>query len=274
MDVKKDILWRVYLSFIALVVFGFMVMAKVVQLQFVDGDKWRNMGDSLYKSQEILQPERGTIYSEDMEMLSSSIPFFDVHIDFRTDGLRAKNGKLFYSNVDSMSFHLANLFKDKTKQEYKTILTKAYKLKEPYFELKTKLSYQQYFQLRKFPLVKLGSYKSGFVVDVKDVRLNPFGLMANRTIGLSRGNTSNVGLEKYYDSVLKGQSGSRLVQFIAGGARVPINGSEIEPVNGKDIVTTLNIQMQDIAQNALLKMMQQNEALTGTAIVMEVSTGK
>lgn len=274
MDIKKDILWRVYLSFIALVLLGFMVMGKVVQLQFVQGEKWRNLGDSLYKQIENRPAERGTIYSEDMEMLSSSIPFFDVHIDFRTEGLRAKNGKLFYENIDSLSFQLSKLFGDKTKAEYKQILVKGYKEKMPYYELKTKLSYQQYFQLRKFPLVRKGAYKSGFLVDVKDVRLNPFGLMANRTIGLSRDPNLNVGLEKYYDSVLSGQSGSRLVQFIAGGARVPINGTEIEPINGRDVVTTLNVQIQDIAQNALLKMMQQNEALTGTAIVMEVATGK
>ncbi len=92
MDVKKDILWRVYLSFIALVVLGICVMGRVVQLQFVQGKKWRNYGDSTHRAIEKMPSERGTIYSEDMEMLSSSIPFFDVHIDFRTAGLRAKNG--------------------------------------------------------------------------------------------------------------------------------------------------------------------------------------
>jgi cell division protein FtsI (penicillin-binding protein 3) len=249
-------------------------MGKVVQLQFVQGEKWRNMGDSLYKKIEERPAERGTIYSEDMEMLSSSIPYFNVHIDFRTDGLRAKGGKLFNANLDSLCYQLSQLFGDKTKMEYKQILQKAYNKKEPYFELKRKLSYQQYFKLRNFSLVKLGAYKSGFLVDVVDQRLNPFGLLANRTLGLSRDPKLNIGLEKYYDSVLSGQSGSRAVQFIAGGTRVPINGTEIEPINGKDIVTTLNVQIQDITQNALLKMMQQNEALTGTAIVMEVATGK
>ncbi len=274
MDIKKDILWRVYLCFIALVVMGFMVMGKVAQLQLVDGTKWRAMGDSLYRTTEKRPAERGTIYSDNNEMLSSSIPFFDVHIDFRADGLRAKNGKLFYENIDSLSYYISNLLQDKSKKEYKQMLTQAYKNKEPYFELKKHLSYQQYYQLRNFPLVKLGKFKSGFLEEVTDERLNPFGLLANRTIGLSRDGIHNVGLEQYYDSILKGQSGERAVQFIAGGARVPINGSEIEPVNGNDIKTTINVHIQDIAQNALLKMMQQNQALTGTAIVMEVATGQ
>ena len=274
MDIKKDILWRVYLCFIALVLFGFAVLGRVVQLQFVQGTMWRNMGDSMYKSIEKRPAERGTIFSDEMEMLSSSIPFFDIHIDFRTEALHAKNGKIFYDNIDSLSYQLNKLFNDKSKAEYKQMLKTAYLKSNPYFELKTKLTYQQYFKLRNFAMVKLGKNKSGFLVDVKDVRLNPFGLMANRTIGLSRDPQLNVGLEKYYDSTLSGANGSRLVQSIAGGARVPINGTDIEPINGNDVVTTLNVQIQDITQNALLKMMVINEALTGTAIVMEVSTGK
>jgi cell division protein FtsI (penicillin-binding protein 3) len=264
----------VYLSFIALTLFGIVVLGRVVQLQFVQGEKWRNLGDSLYRGIEKRPAERGTIYSEDFEMLSSSIPYFDVHIDFRTDGLRAKGGKLFFANLDSLSQQLHLLFNDKSKAEYSELLKKGYEKKSPYFELKKHLSYKEYFKLRNFSLVKLGTNKSGFVIDVVEERMNPFGLLANRTIGLNRDSNQTVGLEKYYDSILSGQSGSRLVQFIAGGTRVPVSGTEIEPVNGKDIITTINVQIQDIAENALLKMMQQNEALTGTAIVMEVSTGK
>jgi cell division protein FtsI (penicillin-binding protein 3) len=273
-DVKKDILWRVYLAFIVLVLFGFAIMGRVVQLQFVEGKKWRNLGDSLYKGIENRPAERGTIYSDDNEMLSSSIPFFKLHIDFRTPGLRAKSGKLFYDNVDSLSYYCSNLFGDRTKSEYKQLFTQAYKDKEPFFLFKEKLTYQQYFKVKNFPLLNRGPYKSGLITDVLDIRLNPFGLMANRTIGLSRDPKLNVGLEKYYDSVLRGQSGSRLVQYIAGGARVPVNGTEIEPINGKDVVTTLNTYIQDIVQVALHKTMKQNKAISGTAIVMEVATGK
>jgi cell division protein FtsI (penicillin-binding protein 3) len=106
--------------------------------------------------------------------------------------------------------------------------------------------------------------------------------LANRTIGLSReyvdstGNivTKSVGLEKTYDSLLKGVTGKRLVRRIAGGAFVPVEGSEIEPDNGKDIITTLDVNIQDIAEQALLKVMAENECTNGTCIVMEVSTGK
>lgn len=104
--------------------------------------------------------------------------------------------------------------------------------------------------------------------------MNPFGLLAKRTIGLARDNAQNVGLERTFDTLLKGTTGKRLVRFIAGGAAVPVEGYEIEPENGHDIHTTIDIQMQDIVESALMKMMVQSEAQHGTAVVMETATGK
>jgi len=134
--------------------------------------------------------------------------------------------------------------------------------------------FEQYRKLRTFPLVRQGRNKSGFIAEVNNKRLNPFGLLANRTIGLARANAQNVGLERTYDTLLKGQSGKRLVRYIAGGTYVPVEGYEIEAENGKDIITTLDVNIQDIAENALLNELIANEADHGTCIVMEVTTGK
>lgn len=274
LEIKKDILWRVYLCFIGMTLLGFMVLGRVVHIQVFQGKEWRNMGDSLHQSVEILDAERGTIYSEEGEMLSSSIPYFDIHIDFRTEALRENNGKLFYKNIDSLAYYLSGLFTGKTKKEYVQELTRAYKTIASWYELRKDVPFDKYKTMRSFPLVRLGGYKSGFVVESKEKRMTPFGLLANRAIGLSRDPKLNVGLEKYYDSILKGQTGSRVVRYISGGTRVPIDGSQIEPVNGKDIITTLNVQLQDVAENALLETMQQQQAISGCALVMEVSTGK
>ncbi|NJO24993.1 MAG: hypothetical protein HC867_03145 [Bacteroidia bacterium] len=122
--------------------------------------------------------------------------------------------------------------------------------------------------------MRLGRNKSGVIAEVKTIRLMPFGLMANRTIGLARENADNVGLERTYDSLLKGQTGNRLVRFIAGGVAMPVEGYEIEPVNGNDIVSTIDVNIQDIAQTALMNMMVQSESKYGTCIVMETKTGK
>ena len=232
------------------------------------------MGDSLHLKYMPLDAERGTIYSEDGNMLSTSIPIFDVYVDFGADGLREKNGKRFKDNVDSLSIYLGRLFKDKTSAAYKKEMQLAYKNKDRYYTLKKKISFVEYAQLREFPLVKQGRNKSGFIIDPRDKRINPYVLLANRTIGLSRDNaTKNVGIEQSYDSVLRGTTGQRLMRYIAG-AYMPVEGAELEPENGKDIITTLDTYMQDVAENALMKMMVGNNSLHGTAIVMETATGK
>lgn len=274
MEVKRDILWRVYLCFLGIVMLCLFVLGKAVYIQRVQGSYWKSLSDSLHIKQNELDAERGTLYSENGDMLSTSIPFFNIYIDFGADGLREKNGKRFKENLDSLSLCLANLFKDQKAAIYKRELQKGYNDNDRYYLLQSNISFEQYKELRKFPLVRLGKNKSGFITEVKNKRLNPFGLLANRTIGLARANAQNVGLERTYDSSLKGVNGSRLVRYMAAGAYIPVEGSEIDPENGKDIVTTLDVNIQDIAENALLKSMVENEAEHGTCMVMEVATGK
>jgi cell division protein FtsI (penicillin-binding protein 3) len=274
MDIKKDILWRVYLCFIAMALLGFVVLGRTFYIQRVEGKHWRSMGDSLHTKFIPIQAERGTIYSEDGNMLSTSVPIFDVFIDFGAEGLREKKGKRFKENIDSLSISLANLFKDKTAADYKKMLQLGYKNEDRYFTLKKKISFSEYQALRLFPLVRQGRNKSGFIIDIRDKRINPYVLLANRTIGLSReDSTKNVGLERSYDSLLKGSTGQRLMRY-AAGAYVPVDGAEVDPENGKDIITTLDTYMQDVAENALMKMLVNNNSLHGTAIVMETATGK
>jgi cell division protein FtsI (penicillin-binding protein 3) len=274
MEVKRDILWRVYLCFFGIVAISLFVLGKAFYIQHVQGAYWRGLSDSLHQKFEELDAERGTIYSEDSSMMSTSVPYFNVYIDFAADGLREKNGKRFKENLDSLSGCLASLFKDQSSAAYRKELLQGYRNTDRYFPLQSNLSFEQYKILRDFPLVRQGRNKSGFIVETNNKRLNPFGLLANRTIGLARVNAQNVGLERTYDSLLKGESGKRLVRYIAGGTYVPVEGYEIESENGKDIVTTLDVNIQDIAENALLDGLKDNDAEHGTCIVMEVATGK
>jgi cell division protein FtsI (penicillin-binding protein 3) len=282
LEVKRDILWRVYLCFLCIVAFSLLIIGRVFYLQQVEGEYWRGLAKEQQQRFLEIEADRGTIYSEDGNMLSTSIPYFDIYIDFGAEGLRDKNGKRFKENVDSLSLRLAAFFRDKSSAGYKKELLKQYRQKNRYYLFKKNLSFEQYKVLRKFPLVRLGKNKSGFIAEVRNKRLNPYGLLANRTIGLSREfidsdgkvKNTNVGLENTYDSVLKGESGKKLVRYIAGGVYVPVDGYEIKPEHGKDIVTTIDVNIQDLAESALLKMMNENEATNGTCIVMEVKTGK
>jgi len=274
LEIKRDILWRVYLSFIGIVLLSLMVLGRAFYIQRVQGAYWRSMSDSMHQKFVELEAERGTIYSEDGQMLSTSIPYFDIYIDFAAEGLRDKGGKRFQQHVDSFAYALSHFFKDKSTAAYKRDLQKAYTQKSRYYQLRKGLSFEQYKIFREFPLVRQGRNRSGGIVEVKTKRLNPYGLLARRTIGLSRENAQNVGLERTYDTLLKGTTGKRLVRFIAGGAYVPVEGYEIDPENGNDIITTLDVNIQDIAENALMKMLVQSESQYGTCIVMETKTGK
>ena len=139
MEVKRDILWRVYLSFLGIAVLSVLILSKAFYIQRFQGNYWRSMSDSLHQRIEPLDAERGTIYSEDGQMLSTSIPIFDIYMDMGADGLREKNGKRFKENIDSFSIALANYFSDKSIAEYKRDLQLAYKKNNRYYLLKKRL---------------------------------------------------------------------------------------------------------------------------------------
>ena len=274
MDVKKDILWRVYLCFLGMAVIGIVIAIKVFYIQDVEGDYWNAMANDLHDRYITIDAERGTIYSADGRMLSTTIPTFDLYMDFRADGLVGDEGNKFYQNLDSLSFHLSKLFGDRSASAYKQQLTRQYKKGSRYYLLKKDVSFAAYKQLRHFPLFRLGRNTSGLIVKQVNKRINPFGLLANRTVGLYRKNSPNIGIEATYDKYLKGTDGKMLVQRISGGGYMPVEGYRIDPVNGKDVITTLDINVQDIAEHALMKMLSDNESTYGTCIVMEVKTGQ
>ena len=265
-----------------MLVMGGGIVARTVFIQQVEGSYWRSLSDSLHLQYREMDAERGTIYSEDGRMLSSSIPYFDIFLDFGAEGVQEKGGRFFKSQVDSLSIHLSYIFNDASAAAYKRQLTDVFNRGDRYYAFKKNIDFKQYRALRQLDFIARNRNRNGFIVVEKDKSMTPFGLLANRTIGLSREYVNaegklvsvNVGLEKTYDSLLRGVTGKRLVRRISGGAYVPVEGQEIEPEDGKDIVTTLDINIQDIAEQALLKALQDNEATNGSCIVMEVKTGK
>jgi len=282
LEAKKDILWRSYLIYMGMMVFGIFVFAKAFYIQRVEGAYWKSLSDSLHLQYREMDAERGTIYSEDGRMLSSSIPFFDIYLDFGADGIQEKDGKRFKDNIDSVSIYLSSILGEGTAAEYKRELMNVFDRQNRYYLLHKNIGFKQYQALREISFIKKNKNKNGFIFVENEKRLTPFGLLANRTIGLSREYTDgsgklvtkNVGLEKTYDSLLKGVTGNRLVRRVAGGAFVPVEGSEIEPQNGSDVMTTIDVNIQDVVEQALLKVMTENECTNGTCIVMEVKTGK
>ena len=232
------------------------------------------MEDSLHTRFVSIIPARGTIFSKQGRMLSTSIPFFNIRMDMKADGLKANQGNIFWKNIDSLSICLSNLFRDRTASQYHRLLKKAFYKGDRYFLLKSGVSFEQYEKMCTFPMFRLGQNKGGMIAETLERRVNPFRLLANRTIGLWRENAPNIGIEAAYNKYLSGITGKRLMRRISGGTFIPVKGYDIEPENGEDVRTNIDINIQDVAENALYQALSDNEATHGTCIVMEVKTGK
>lgn len=269
MDVKKDIRFRVYLSFTGIVLLALAIIVKALTIQLGRGEELRAKAERAHTQKETLYPERGNIYSEDGTILSSTIPQFDLRVDWMSI---KKDTFDFY--VDTLSQCMASVFSESTAGEYKRKLRSAYNNKDRYWLIKKNVPYYQYQAVRNFPIFNKGKNKGGFIVESHSNRVNPYKMLAYRTIGLWRENSPNVGLEHHYNDILSGKEGTRIIRKTTGGTMMPIDGSEIDPINGQDIVTTLDMAVQDVAEHSLKEVLEKYDCKYGTVIVMEVQTGK
>lgn len=272
MGIKRDIYWRIAIAFIAMVIFAIIILWKIFQIQYVEGDRWRAMADSLTTRYIAIDADRGNIYSSDNRLLATSLPTFEIRFDSKTKGLEEE---YFNVTVGKLADSLAWLFRDRTSENYRSELIDARKNSEGYHLLKREISYTQLQRLKNFPIFRDGQYKGGLIVKQKNKRTYPFKVLANRTIGYVRDNgTKPVGLEAQFNDYLNGTKGKRLMQKVSGGNWMPVNDDEgLAPKNGKDIITTIDVAIQDVAEHALLKTLLKNKANHGCVIVMDVKTG-
>lgn len=259
------------ITFLIFLLIGILILYKIYIIQFKEGEYWRKKSKEITTKLVEVEASRGNIYDQHYNLLATSIPLYDIGIDVNVPGL---DDKLFHSKKDSLALMLSQIFPQKSKQTYLKMLEKARKENDRYILIKTKISYQELQKVKTFPILREGK-KGGLVVFQTSKRIRPFKYLATRTIGMVRENARPVGLEGAYDSVLKGSSGKRLMQKIAGNVWRPVSDDEeIQPKNGKDIVTTIDINIQDVAEHALLKALIKNQATHGSVILIETKTGK
>ncbi len=272
MGIKKDILWRIYIVFGLIVLLGCAIIFQAFKIQVVEGEHWRNLADSLTTSYESIEAERGNVYADDGRFLATLLPYFEVRMDVNTSAL---TNEIFYNKVDSLAHCMANYFQDAPPKAYKNYLISARKSGKRYLLIKRKVTYPQLQVMKTWPLFRRGQYKGGFIAIQKNKRVTPFKMLAHRTIGYVRDEVQPVGLEGRFNKYLAGVEGKRLMQRISGGVKIPINDdNEIESQNGLDLITTINIDLQDVAETALLKTLNKHNADHGCVIVMEVKTGQ
>jgi cell division protein FtsI (penicillin-binding protein 3) len=271
MNIKSNILFRIYLIGVLCSLFGIAVLGKVYQIQTYKNGYWKSLADSLTTNIFEIPAERGNIYSADDKLLATSVPYFELHIDF---GSKAMTDEIFKRNVDSLAYYMHLNFSVNSTEVYKQQLIKARKKKRRYFPLCSKADYTLLKDIKTWPLFREGKFKGGLIIETHQERTNPYGHLAQRTIGLIRDNAQDIGLEEASDSLLKGVKGKILKQKIAGGEWIPLKSAgQIEPKNGYDIITTIDLGLQDIAETSLQNALIESQAEFGCAVLMEVKTG-
>ncbi len=274
-DIKKDILLRVYLVYLGILLFGFAIMARAIYTYSVDGKELAEKA----KKQEMrlfdVEAIRGNILADDGTVLATSVPIFDVRMDVSSEHI---SDDFFRENVDSLSYNLAGLFKDKKQSEYKEILWEARRNGERYLLIQRDITYNDLKKLRSFPIFRLGKFRGGLIVIPQYYRELPYKNLAKRTIGYESQESASkiyVGLEGYFSKNLQGINGKRLMRRINSGAWMPMDiENQVEPQNGEDIITTIDINLQDLAESALERELIRDSADHGCVVVMEVKTGR
>ncbi len=279
LNVKNEVLVRVYLVAAMILLAAFVIFGRLYQLSVVEADIWRAKSDSLYVKMVDVQADRGNILADDGSLLATSLPYFDVHWDAKSESL---TDDIFTPQaVDSLALLLSTYVDQQyTPGAYRDWLLQLRAAPDDtrgirYIPIAKNLPYSKALLVKTFPIFREGRSKGGFILEQKPRRERPFKMLAQRTIGYTREGALPVGLEGSFDNVLGGSLGKQLRIRVPGDVYIPVGDlAEIEPEAGADVVTTLDINIQDVAENALLKACQTHDADHGCAIVMEVKTGK
>lgn len=277
MDIKNEVLYRVYILLFGLFVpIAVILVYQTFQISVREAPRWVAMGEDNYISEREIEAERGSIMANDGSLLATSVPFFDMYFDPFT-----ASKEEYFKNIDTLAHCLAtyvdNSYTVGGFKEYLTDLRDTTVNRNRHVLLKSKVSYYEKRRIETFPLFNQGRYRSGLIAEKRSERKRPFGLLARRTIGYVRSTAQDVGLEGFYDEVLGGKPGKQVMIRVdrKRDLWMPVEDlTEIEPKSGDDILTTIDVNIQDIAERALLKGMRNHEAEWGTAMVMDVKTGE
>jgi cell division protein FtsI (penicillin-binding protein 3) len=270
---NKNIILRIYIVAVVVFLMALAIIVKITNIQWIEGDSLRKLAKERSIRNFVIPANKGNIYSSDGSLLATSIPNYTIRFD-----ALAPDAKDFHKNIKPLSDSLAVLF-NKPSSFFQLELTSARTNKNRFFLLARDLSYTEYMRIKSFPLFKLGIYKGGIIIEQKTVRKHPIGEIAQRTIGYERitpeGLPDGKGIEWAFRKYLNGKDGKVLKQKIAKGQWKPIRDvNEVEPQDGYDVISTIDVYIQDIAHHALLEQLEKYKADHGCVIVMETKTGQ
>ena len=276
MQNKKESIVRVYLVYVAMLLFAVLVVVQIVRVQFVEGVELKHEAEIMTLSMRTIEAPRGNIYADNdrKTSLALSVPRYSVYMDLKTIG-----DSDFETGISALSDSLAVLFNTKTASQWKVELReKKYVDSSQYHFIKSRIRNEQLVRVREFPIFKLGKYRGGYIETSENKRVKPYEILASRTIGrvkeVKGEDSVYVGLEGAFNQYLRGVDGEMLMQKIEGSLWKPIQSDySQDPVPGMDVYTSIDIDLQDVAERALLKQMKNQDALNGCVVLMEVETG-
>jgi len=270
---NKNIISKIYLVAVVIFLMALAIVVKITNIQWVEGDSLRKLAKERSIRNFVIPANKGNIYSSDGSLLATSIPNYTIRFD-----AVAPDSKDFQKNIKPLSDSLAVLF-GKPSSYFRSELTAARTNKNRFLLVARDLSYTEYMRIKTFPLFKLGIYKGGIIIEQKTIRKHPIGEIAQRTIGYERitpeGLPDGKGIEWAFRNYLNGKDGKVLKQRIAKGQWKPIRDvNEVEPQDGYDVISTIDVFIQDIAHHALLEQLEKYKADHGCVVVMETKTGQ
>lgn len=273
MAVRDEIVWRSGIVYFAVALIAVALLVRIIILQYVERGKWAAMGEKyVYKTDEI-PAVRGDILAWDGRLLASSVPFYSIYMDTKSTGMSEED---WSEGISGLSSGLTWLLGERSSAGWRSELVNARKKGDRYFLITRKVDYETLKKLKELPIFREGQYKGGMVAQAENRRILPNSELAARTIGyLNQGSEgTEVGIEGAFDKELAGKNGLMVKQRLTGGDWIPVdNINSVESKDGNDVVTTLDIDLQDVATTALMNQLKKNNADHGCAVLMEVSTG-
>jgi cell division protein FtsI (penicillin-binding protein 3) len=273
MSIRDDIIWRGGLVYFIIVLIALVLLMRIIFLQYVERGKWVAMGDKYTFKTDEVQAIRGDILAYDGRLLASSVPYYSIYMDTRSTGM---SEEIWSDGIDGLSAGLARLLGERSSSGWQSVLNDARKKGERYFLIKRRVSYETLMKLKELPVFREGQFRGGMLVQAENRRILPNSELASRTIGyLNQGrNGTEVGIEGAFDKELAGKNGLIVKQRLTGGDWIPVNDiSSVDAKNGNDILTTIDLDLQDVATSALKDQLRKHHANHGCAVLMEVSTG-
>lgn len=271
MNIKQSIVLRVRVVFILIALGSVAIPYRIAKLQLNDGDKWREKAEITNFQYREIPATRGNIYAQDGSLLATSLPFYKVAID-----PSIASPELFTKQIDSLALHLSAFYQDKSAGAYKRMITDSRLEGKRYLALNRKqINYQEMQKLAKWPIFRAGRSAGGVIFEKAEKRYRPFNSLAGRSIGYLTEDAHGAGIEYSFNTYLSGTNGKALFQRLAGGTWKPVfDAEDLKPEDGFDVLTTLDINIQDVAETALRRQLTDRQAYFGSVVVMEVTTGQ